>query len=147
MWNLKDKKAFIIIEVLCAMSVFIMLLAGALVVSKNAYKLKCEHIKKEKYIEFFQGVKNEIMYNFTYEDLKNLKNKSKLYIQKDEMNWDFHEEKDIKMLFTDVVPKEKPYLEMKINEEEILKVDLILNYGKMKEDHLKSQFYKGRYKK
>ncbi len=129
------------------MSVFIMLLAGALVVSKNASKLKCEHIKKEKYIEFFQGVKNEIMYNFTYEDLKNLKNKSKLYIQKDEMNWDFHEEKDIKMLFTDMVPKEKPYLEMKINEEEILKVDLILNYGKMKEDHLKCQFYKGRYKK
>lgn len=127
MWNLKDKKGFIMIEILCALSIFIMLLSGALVASKNASKIKCEYRQREKYIGLLQGVKNEVMYNFTYEDLKRLKEENKLYIHKDEMNWDFHQNKDTKMLFTNIVPQKEPYLEMRITETEIFKVNLILN--------------------
>lgn len=133
MWNLKDKKGFIMIEILCALSIFIMLLSGALVASKNASKIKCEYRQREKYIGLLQGVKNEVMYNFTYEDLKRLKEENKLYIHKDEMNWDFHQNKDTKMLFTNIVPQKEPYLEMRITETEIFKVNLILNYEERKE--------------
>ncbi len=133
MWNLKDKKGFIMIEILCALSIFIMLLSGALVASENASKIKCEYREREKYIGLLQGVKNEVMYNFTYEDLKNLKEENKLYIHKDEMNWDFHQNKDTKMLFTNIVPQKEPYLEMRITETEIFKVNLILNYEERKE--------------
>ncbi len=133
MWNLKDKKGFIMIEMLCALSIFIMLLSGALVASKNASKIKCEYREREKYIGLLQGVKNEVMYNFTYEDLKNLKEENKLYIHKEEMNWDFHQNKDTKILFTNIVPQKEPYLEMRITETEIFKVNLILNYEERKE--------------
>ncbi|APH14466.1 hypothetical protein NPD5_121 [Clostridium sporogenes] len=148
MWNLKDKKGFIMIEILCALSIFIMLLSGALVASKNASKIKCEYREREKYIGLLQGVKNEVMYNFTYEDLKNLKEENKLYIHKEEMNWDFHQNKDTKMLFTNIVPQKEPYLEMRITETEIFKVNLILNYEERKEKkRVHCEFYKGRYKR
>ena len=136
------------IEVLCALSIFIMLLSGALVASKNASKIKCEYMEREKYTGLLQGVKNEVMYNFTYEDLKNLKEENKLYIHKEAMNWDFHQNKDIKMLFTNIVPQKEPYLEMRITETDIFKVNLILNYEERKEKkRVRCEFYKGRYKR
>ncbi len=73
------------------------------------------------------------MYNFTYEDLNKLKEENKLYIHKDKMNWDFHQNKDIKILFTNIAPQKEPYLEMKITEKDIFKVNLILNYEERKE--------------
>ncbi|NFI38814.1 type II secretion system protein [Clostridium botulinum] len=148
MWNLKDKKGFIMIEILCALSIFIMLLAGALLTSKNASKIKCEYMEREKYIGFLQGVKNEVMYNFTYEDLNKLKEENKLYIHKDKMDWDFHQNKDTKILFTNIAPQKEPYLEMKITEKDIFKVNLILNYKERKEKkRVHCEFYKGRYKR
>ncbi|EJO5346971.1 type II secretion system protein [Clostridium botulinum] len=148
MWNLKVKKGFVIIEILCALSIFIMILGGALVVSKNASKIKCEYSEREKYIGFLQGVKNEVMYNFTYKDLKELKKENKLYINKDEMNWDFYENKDTKILFTNVLPKKQPYIEMKISENQVFKINLILNYKERnKEKTVQCEFYKGRYKR
>ncbi|WP_195923180.1 type II secretion system protein [Clostridium tepidum] len=148
MLNLKDKKGFIIIEILCALSIFIMLLGGALIVGKNSSKIKCEYAEREKYIKFLQGIKNETMYNFSYEDLKKLKNENKLYINKDKIECDFYKNKDIKILFTSINPKNKPYLEMRINGEDVFKVNLILNYEERKEKKkIECEFYKGRYKR
>ncbi|NFN87395.1 type II secretion system protein [Clostridium sporogenes] len=148
MLNLKDKKGFIIIEILCALSIFIMLLGGALTVGRNSSKIKCEYKEREKYIGFLQRIKNEAMYNFTYEDLKKLKNDNKLYIHKDEMEWDFEKNKDTKILFTNIAPQKKPYLEMRISGDDVFKVNLILNYEERKEKKkIECEFYKGRYKR
>lgn len=103
---------------------------------------------KGKYIEFLQGVKNEVMYNFTYEDLNKLKEENKLYIHKDKMDWNFHQNKDTRILFTNIAPQKEPYLEMKITEKDIFKVNLILNYEERKEKkRVHCEFYKGRYKR
>lgn len=148
MYNLKNKKGFIIVEILCALSIFIMLIGCALVGTSSSFKLKKEYITKEKYISFLESIKNDVMYNFTYDELKELRKENKIYIHKDLMNKDFHENSNVKTLFTSDMPKEEPYIEMSIYGGDIFKVNLILNYKERKEEKkVKCEFYKGRYKR
>lgn len=148
MFKLKSKKGFVIVEVLCGISIFMILFYASLQAIYTSSKIKKQQRHLEVYFTYLESLKNNLIYNNTYEELKFLQENNKIYIKDEQIQEKILKSKNVKNIFTDEMPSIFPYIKMNILGDEILEVNLQLNY-KFNEKHKKvdCKFYKGRYKR
>ncbi|NEZ46327.1 type II secretion system protein [Clostridium niameyense] len=148
MFKLKSKKGFVIVEVLCGISIFMILFYPSLHGIYTSLKIKKQQIPLEVYFTYLESLKNNLIYNNTYEELKFLQENNKIYIKDEKIQEKILKSKDIKNIFTDEVPLTFPYIKMDVLGDEILEVNLQLNYKfNEKNKKIDCKFYKGRYKR
>ena len=148
MFKLKTRKGYILIEILCAMTIFTMLVASSIAVFYQSRKIKKIKNDNLNCFIFAEGLKNNIMYNSNYEDLCYLRENNKLYITKENMNLDKLKNKDILEIFKNDFKEDTPYIKLDIKGQDILKINMKLySNEKNKLKAVCCEFYKGRYKR
>lgn len=146
MWKLNRKSGVSLIEVLCSISIFLIIFTSALTAHLNNLKLEKYNEELNKYIYVLEAVKKEILFNTSYEDIKSIYNSGKKFIPKDKLSFDNIKNLEIKNLFISTDQYNDTYLEMNITEEDILKIALQLHIRfQNKEEIIKCNFYKGNY--
>ncbi|MHC6179432.1 type II secretion system protein [Clostridium sp. JNZ X4-2] len=141
-------KGFTLIEVLCSITVFSLLFMTALLIQLNTVKVKKYNEEVNRYTLIMEYVKNNIISNFSREDVLNLYKTGRIYVNCSEIKFEDIEEMEAGNLFSDVKPIKEPYIVLNVMENNVLKVNLQLyrkTYGKIKVDEC--EFYKGNYKK
>jgi hypothetical protein len=95
-----------------------------------------------------EHIKNNMIYNFSYKDIENLKSQGRYYGLIENINLDNFKGKNLMDLFTKNKPENKSYLEMTIEGDKVYKVNLKF-YVKIlkKEKVMECEFYKGNYKR
>ncbi|WPC40929.1 prepilin-type N-terminal cleavage/methylation domain-containing protein [Clostridium sp. JS66] len=145
---LKKKKGFTLIEVLCAITLFSILFITCLRTELNALTLEKYNQSAKKYLVCMECIKNNMIYNFNYNDIQNLKDQGRYYCSINTEEFDNFKGENFSKLFTKSKPENKPYMVMNIDGDKVFKVNLklyvqILN----KERIMECEFYKGKYKK
>lgn len=109
MWKSNKKDAFTIIEVLCGISIFSILLLFAVGLKVNEMKIEKANYETVKCTYFLDSLKKEIALNATKEDIKSLINNKKIYISKAQIEDD---DSIIKLnsVFSENAPSNKPYI-------------------------------------
>lgn len=148
MWISKIKKGFTLIEVLCTITIFSILFITCLTIQLNNSTLKKYNENIIKYSVIMEQIKNNMIGNFSYEDVKKLKMQNKYYISKENINLDNFKGNDLKNLFTEKKVEDKPYLLMTVEGDSVYKINLKL-YTKIlkKERVMECEFYKGKYER
>lgn len=142
------KRGFTLIEVLCSIVVFSLLFMAALCIQVSAVKVKNYNQGVNRCTLIMEYVKNNIEYNFSYEDVLNLYEKGRVYLNCDELKVENMEKIKVYNSFSDVKPEKEPYIILNVTEGEVLKINLQFCrkiYGNIKVD--KCEFYKGNYKR
>jgi prepilin-type N-terminal cleavage/methylation domain-containing protein len=141
----KTQRAFTIIETMIAVSVFSILILGALSLEMIRVNLKAYDNIKEKEIYNVELLKNNIINNTSYSELEALLNEGKKYIIKDNITSEYLQ-KDIRGLFQNNFNEKESYIEVILNNQ--LKGHITIKYyyvyGKLNEVLL-CDFYKGNY--
>ncbi|MDW8799599.1 type II secretion system protein [Clostridium sp. A1-XYC3] len=148
MWTLKTKKGFTIVEVLCSITIFSILFMTSLTIALDSLKLKKYNSKTEQYSMFMEELKNNMIYDTSYEDLKGLHGEGKYYVTEDKIGKGNIKETSIKNMFTSSRPLKEPYLVLRIEEGDVLKVNLklyIKQFNRLR--IMECEFYKGKYKR
>lgn len=145
---LKKKKGFTLIEVLCAITLFSTLFITCLRTELNALSLKKYNQSMKKYLVCMEYIKNNMIYNFSYNDIQNLKNQERCYCSINAGNLDKFKGENLNNLFVKSRPENKSYLVMNVDGDRVYKVNLKLYVQILKEERiLECEFYKGSYKK
>ncbi len=148
MWILKIKKGFTLIEVMCTIALFSILFITCLSIQLNTLTVKKYNESIIKYSLYMEYIKNNIMGNFTHEDIENLKTQNRYYISKENIDLENFREKKLRTLFTETSLKEKPYLVMSIEGDMVYKINLKLYTNILKKEKvIECEFFKGKYKK
>ncbi|OFI07578.1 hypothetical protein CLOACE_01820 [Clostridium acetireducens DSM 10703] len=130
MLNTKIKKGFSLIEVMCSLTVFSILFIQLVVIQVNNNKLKYYNYKMNEYVTIMEFIKNDLIYNSTYEEIIQLKNSNNIYITNENLKLDTIKKNNILNLFTNIKPHEENYLVLHIHEKEKLNLNLKI-YGKV----------------
>lgn len=148
MLNLRSSKGFTLIEVLCSISVFSILFMSALAIQTTSYKIQKYYRKIYTYSLFEEYVKNNIIYNCTYDQIAQLRMQNRLYISGDNINLNNTNSTEFTNIFMNNIPKQKPYIQMNIKGDNVLKIDIKLYTQEMnKKEVMECEVYKGKYKK
>lgn len=148
MWNLRTENGFTLIEVLISLSLFAMLFCGALTIKLSELKLERSNNYYGGSFAYFEGLKGVASKNLSYNDISYLRNSSKIYVSKDNMDYELLKGDEVSSIFTEIKPEEYPYIAFDIQGEEVLNVTMVLHsriYDK--EEVFTTRFYKGRYKR
>lgn len=148
MLNLKSNRGFTLIEVLCSISVFSILFMSALTMQISSHKMQKYYEKMYTYSIFEEYVKNNIIYNCTYEQIEQLKMQNRLYISEHNINLNNIDNMDFTDIFMSTVPQQKPYVQINVQGDKVLKIDIKLYTQEMnKKEVMECEVYKGKYKK
>ncbi|WP_368487846.1 prepilin-type N-terminal cleavage/methylation domain-containing protein [Clostridium sp. BJN0013] len=142
------KKGFTLIEVLCSITVFSILFMTAISIQLNSFKVKKYNKDLYNSILIMEYVKNNIIYNCSYDEILYLNNMNKKYINCNDLNFESIKDDNLVDLFSDVIPGKEPYIVLDVSGKEVLKVNLQFYenmYGSIKVQEC--EFYKGNYKK
>ncbi|WP_373898366.1 hypothetical protein ACER0A_007525 [Haloimpatiens sp. FM7315] len=145
-------KGFCITEVMCSIAIFsiivIIVFNTHIVLRKNM----CKDKKLREYSCISSGVKYSILKNCSYESIKEIKAKGNIYLEDENLNPDRIIEKNILDLLKTSPPKEKPFVELKIKEDEnayndtVIVIKIILHYSiEDRQYDISSEFLKGKY--
>lgn len=143
----KIKKGFTLIEVLCSISVFIILFTAAFSIQLNTFKIKKYNGKIKNYTYVIEYIKNNIIYSLGYEELINLSHDGRKYIKLEDALKAENENSNILSVFSSENPG-KEYIEVDVEKGEVLKIDLKLKaniYGEYRDEEC--EFYKGKFER
>jgi type II secretory pathway pseudopilin PulG len=145
MFKLKSKYGFTIIEVLCAMGIFILLSLFIVTLNLNIQKIKDTKANIYRYNSFLEAFKNKIIANTSFEELTTLKG-SALFINGDNLFIEKLKNRSIKDLVQLDEPLKGPYIKLDITGSDVIKTDIVLYYSEFKQNLIKKMyFYKGNY--
>lgn len=112
-----NKKGFSIIEVLCSICILSITVAVNTSMIINSLRIKNHNDNLQKYSYFTEALKNNLVYNLEFENLKSLENK-KLYIDENDFKIDILKENRLSEIIKSTPPNTKAYIELMANEEE-----------------------------
>lgn len=146
MLKLNNNKGSSIIEVLCSLSVFMIIFSFAFTILEKCIELNEYNFELYKYSSELETVKNNLQYNSGYDEIMGLETSDRYYISEDNLNIDKFKNSNICDLFTSDLPSHKPYVSIDIINGRVLTINLKL-YFKIsdKEERLECQTYKGDY--
>ncbi|MCI1943734.1 prepilin-type N-terminal cleavage/methylation domain-containing protein [Clostridium luticellarii] len=142
-----NSRGFTLIEVLCSVAIFSVLFMSAFFIQLNVLKVKDYNEEINRCTLIMEHVKNNIIYNFDYEDVLKLYKDSKIYINCSNLNIEDIENTGADELFSDVKPAKEPYVILNVTEGKVLKINLRLyrnTYRRIVVDEC--EFYKGNYR-
>lgn len=145
--NIKIKKGFALIEVLCSMAIFTILFNSALCMQLNTYSIKKYNEKVRNYTYEMRYIKDSIIYSMSYKDIVELYDSGRKYVELKNISDYDYVGIDPKKLFSEN-NYGREYIEMEVEKGEVLKVNLKLKadiYGIEKLEEC--EFYKGNFKR
>lgn len=142
------KAGFTLIEVLCSITILSILFMTAISIQLNSVKVRKYNKDLYNSILIMEHIKNNIIYNCSYDEIVYLNNMNKRYINCSNLNFYSIKENNLLDLFSEAVPDKEPYIVLTVSQGEVLKVNLRFyknTYGRIKVQEC--EFYKGNYKK
>jgi len=112
-----SKKGFSIIEVLCSMCILSITIVINTSLILNSLTIKRHNDNLQKYSYFVEALKNNLVYNLKFENLKLLESK-KLYINENDFQMDILKENRLDEVIKYSSPDTEGYIELMLNEEE-----------------------------
>jgi prepilin-type N-terminal cleavage/methylation domain-containing protein len=95
------RKGFSLIEILCALTIITMLFSYIMHLELKSIRLKNYIEMKDKYVCLLETVTKELSYNCSYMELVDLCDTGKVYLAKENFNFQSLQEKNIKNCFSD----------------------------------------------
>ena len=147
MLKLRTTKGFSLIEVMCGMTIIFYIIMFSFLCQVHSIILHKNNNEELKYIEYMSSLKNCILAScdFAYLNAQGGP-QNKLYINKENISIDTLFAKNTKSLFDKNKFSEFPCVEISIEKDEIIKLNLVLQY-RVKEEtrYIKTIIYKGNY--
>ncbi|QGU95136.1 hypothetical protein GOM49_08560 [Clostridium bovifaecis] len=159
MHKLNKNKGYSLIEVVWSLAIFFILLSFILSMEIRNLNFKRYSLEIGKYSEFLEVLKNTLVFNNEYEDIRAIVNakgnldsqysfNTKLFINSENLNLESLKNKELAEVFTLEKSNDLPYLEMDIEDKAdgIMKIDLNLIFKMMNQTKkIGTSFYKGDY--
>lgn len=140
------KSGYSIVEVLCAITILSITFTGLITLELSNLKLKKYNEEIIRYTYVLDALKQEIMFNCSYDDVKNVFNSNRKFIAEENLTLERIKNLSLNELFDASVNTNNAYLSMTVTDEDILKIDLELHLKlQRKENLIKCEFYKGKY--
>lgn len=140
------KKGFSLIEQLCAISVLSILSICIITIQLNNIRLKEYNKQVFLYCSVLEALKQEIICNYSYDNVRQIYNSNKKYIVKDMLTINNLRSNDLNNIFSENSDMKNTYLLLNVVDGEVLKIHmelhLKLNY---KEEIIECEFNKGNY--
>ncbi|KHO38989.1 type II secretion system protein [Clostridium tetani] len=135
-----NKRGFTLIEVLCAVSVFLIFTTLALSIFNKSIKVKKYNNYYKESIYFIEAIKNTLVYNSSLEEINKIKDKGSIVILEKDMNIDNVRNKSfLNIRYTSNL--NYPYIVLNIEErEEDFLINIKNHFNKNKE--ISMEFYK-----
>jgi prepilin-type N-terminal cleavage/methylation domain-containing protein len=144
------KKGFTLVEVVCSLGIFSILLICVISYEATSLNIKKTIENTNQNVIIMETLKNNIIYSMTYMDLQQLQKDNMTFINSENISFD--KTKDAKIdLFTSQAPVEYPYIQLSFLkcELEVYTLRLSLITGNTEEEKniskLQCDFYKGNY--
>ncbi|BDR67377.1 prepilin-type N-terminal cleavage/methylation domain-containing protein [Clostridium tetani] len=135
-----NKRGFTLIEVLCAVSVFLIFTTLALSIFNKSIKVKKYNNYYKESIYFIEAIKNTLVYNSSSEEINKIKDKGSIVILEKDMNIDNVRNKSF-LNTRDTSHLNYPYIVLNIEErEEDFLINIKNHFNKNKE--ISMEFYK-----
>lgn len=147
MQKLRTKKGFSLVEVVCSLALFLVLFLCAASIETSVNKLKEKNTNEKKYTDILKLTGDSLNYNVSFSECKALKNMGKLYINKENLDYDLLSSINIEAVLEEEIKSSDVYLKVSIEGINVHKVTLTLYYkesGRIK--NLCYEFYKGSYR-
>lgn len=134
-----------LIEIIISILMFFFMINFIIKIELNNYKLQKSNKLMNDYLLFFEGIKNEIKYNYDYEDIKQLMLSKKMIINSDNINMKKLKENNLYQIFSVTRKDELPYLKLKIVEDnKVLEINLELCFKTINRTKtIETKVYKG----
>lgn len=146
MQRLNKKKGYSLVEQLCALAVFSILSITVISIELNNIRLEKYNRQIMNYTSVMEALKQEMLHNCTYDNVKELGTFDRKYISSDRLSLSSIKSSSINQLFTQSSDQSDTYLLLKITEGEVLKVQMELHIKLgYKEEIIECAFYKGNY--
>lgn len=146
MLKLNKKKGFSIIEQLCALSIFSILTICVISLQLNNLRLRDYNRQILLYSSVLEALKQEILYNYSYCNVKDVYFLNKRYISQDKLTISSVRTSDLNQLFSESEGIANTYLILSIVDGEVLKIHMELHVKfKYKEEIIVCEFNKGNY--
>ncbi|RXI71632.1 prepilin-type N-terminal cleavage/methylation domain-containing protein [Clostridium tetani] len=135
-----NKRGFTLIEVLCAVSVFLIFTTLALSIFNKSIKVKKYNNYYKESIYFIEAIKNTLVYNSSSEEINKIKDKGSIVILEKDMNIDNVRNKSF-LNTRDTSHLNYPYIVLNIEErEDDFLINIKNHFNKNKE--ISMGFYK-----
>lgn len=143
-----NKRGFTLVEVLCSLAIF-----SIIFICMISYDLTSLNIKKSikainNNVLIMEALKNNIIGSMTFEELEQLQNENRIFINNENMSFD-KIENGVMNVFTNQASVEKPYIELSFLkcEFKVYRLRLSLHDAKQRDiSGFQCIFYKGRHK-
>jgi len=146
MWKLKIKPAFTLIEVICSIAIFSLLFTSALTIELNAIRLRRYNCKLYQHSILMETVKNNLIGNSSYDELKSLYNNNKFYINKEFLSNNKLKALKIVDVTSEALASNELYVKLNITDGAVIKVNIEFHgYINNKENIINTAIYKGNY--
>lgn len=140
------KKGFSLIEQLCAISIFTIISICIITIQLNNLRLKEYNSEIFLYSSVLEALKQEILYNYSYDNVLEIYNLNKRYVVKEMLNISSIRNNNLNQVFCESVNTQNTYLMLSLIQGEVLnihmEVHVKLNY---KEEIIVCEFNKGNY--
>lgn len=146
MWILKKSKGYSLLEVMCSVGIFTMIITAMVPVVNYTFKIKNIEREVTQYSNLLHCIKNEMISNLDNEDLEHISSERKEYITSDKLQVDSLRENPLKDILVREAPDKKPYGEIIVENEDVYKIKIIIHYQSYNEEkEVVCEFVKGKY--
>lgn len=141
----KNKKGFTIIEVMCSVAVFSIFFLTSLSIKLATDRMKIYNDEILVYTEYIEILKNEIICNITCDEVKNLSESGRVFINSENINAPVIKNSSIYNMFSSELKSGRPYIQISLTDGELQLISIRM-YTKIisKNKIFSCQFYKGR---
>ena len=136
------KKGFSLIDVLCAITVFLILTTLALSIFSKSIKVKKYNNYYKESIYFIEAIKNTLIYYSTLEEINKIKERAPIVIARKDMNMDNVKNKSF-LKTSENSNLNYPYMVLNIEEKEDSFLISIKNYFNNNKE-ISMTFYRGK---
>ncbi|MBE6065334.1 type II secretion system protein [Clostridium cochlearium] len=137
-----SKKGFSLIDVLCAITVFLILTTLALSIFSKSIKVKKYNNYYKESIYFIEAIKNTLIYYSTLEEINKIKERAPIVIARKDMNMDNVKNKSF-LKTSENSNLNYPYMVLNIEEKEDSFLISIKNYFNNNKE-ISMTFYRGK---
>lgn len=137
-----SKKGFSLIDVLCAITVFLILTTLALSIFSKSIKVKKYNNYYKESIYFIEAIKNTLIYHSTLEEINKIKERAPIVIARKDMNMDNVKNKSF-LKTSGNSNLNYPYVVLNIEEKEDSFLISIKNYFNNNKE-ISMTFYRGK---
>jgi len=146
MWKFKTKSAFTLVEVMCSIGIFSLLFITALTIELNAIKIRKYNKDICETSILIEALKNNIIGNTTYNELKSLKESNKIYINKEFLKLSKLKVYKVYDATSVSIDNSEEYVKLNLAEGTVIEVEIELHTKNNNiEEVTKCKVYKGNY--